>query len=220
MDELKQRESVFSTDLSKAAVAESQEEAKEIAKSLARPSNSERSESAPAANSSEYARTGGSSKSAQRPRMSSLPQPPSADETSPGTDLFEFLKNTRHVWLIVIGGVFGLIVLFSLGKSLTNWASNARERRHQRAVASVTPERLIARCGQPAEDLTRNDYPILMRTMTYQMGRNEGYVLAFSRTAEDKSDWVFLSMKDLNGAKSYDTPDAQVAAMSCLNSSK
>lgn len=210
MDELKQRESIFSTDLSKAAVAESQEEAKEIAKSLAR--------AASAANSSQNSRTGESSKGA--PRMSPLSQSPSAGETSAGANLFEFLRNTKHVWLIVIGGVFGLIVLFSLGKSLTNWASNARERRHQRAVASVTPERLIARCGQPAEDLTKNDYPILMRTMTYQVGRNEGYVLAFSRTAEDKSDWVFLSMKDLYGAKSYDTPDTQVAAMSCLNSSK
>jgi hypothetical protein len=56
--------------------------------------------------------------------------------------------------------------------------------------------------------------------MSYQAGTGETLVFAFSRTAEEKSDWVFLSMKDEAGAKSYETPDAQIGAFSCLNSRK
>ena len=58
-----------------------------------------------------------------------------------------------------------------------------------------------------------------MRTMVYQISRNETYTFDFSRTAEEQSDWVFLSMKDATG-KSYETAEEKVAAMSCLNSRK
>jgi hypothetical protein len=49
--------------------------------------------------------------------------------------------------------------------------------------------------SQPVEDDTKEVYPILMRTMTYQISRKEASVFEFSRTAEEKSDWVFLSMR-------------------------
>ena len=58
-----------------------------------------------------------------------------------------------------------------------------------------------------------------MRTMTYRVSREETYIFDFSRTAEEQSDWVFLSMKDANG-RSYETAEEKVAAMSCLNSRK
>jgi hypothetical protein len=43
-------------------------------------------------------------------------------------------------------------------------------------------------------------------------------MLVFSRTAQEKSDWVFLAMKDESGARSYDTPETKIAALPCLNS--
>ena len=55
--------------------------------------------------------------------------------------------------------------------------------------------------------------------LTYQMSGNETYIFDFSRTAEENSDWVFLSMKDAKG-KSYETAEEKVGAMSCLNSGK
>lgn len=184
-----------------AAAAESQAEAREIAKSLAGQAGEE------SPKPSRYAPVTISPEMAKR-------------ESTPVTEFVEFLKQTKRVWLIVVGAIFGLFVVVTLVNRASQWAANSRERRHEQAVASVTPERLITRCGQPAEDVTNNAYPILMRTMTYPIGRNEGYVFEFSRTAEEKSDWVFLSMKDASGAKSYDTPDAQIAAMSCLDSRK
>jgi hypothetical protein len=184
-----------------AAAAESQAEAREIAKSLAGQATEESSKP------SRYSPVTISPEMAKR-------------ESSPASEFVGFLKQTKRVWLIVVGSIFGLMVLVTLVSRASQWAANSRERRHEQAVASVTPERLITRCGQPAEDVTKNAYPILMRTMTYPIGRNEGYVFEFSRTAEEKSDWVFLSMKDASGAKSYDTPDTQIAAMSCLDSRK
>lgn len=135
-------------------------------------------------------------------------------------DCRSFLKRTRQMWFLAAGTTLGLAIAFILVKDLTEWTRKALQRRKEQAVASVTPERLVARCGQPAEDVTKQVYPILMRTMSYQPGDNRKLVVAFSRTAEETSDWVFLSMSDESAAKNFDTPEAKVAAMPCLNSKK
>lgn len=198
MDRTKQAEP-SSGELTSAAVAERQAEAKEIAESIA------------GTRSSEPPKTS---------RYSPVTIPGSATrERSSFNDFVDFLKQTKRVWLMVVAAIVGLILLATLAQRGFEWFSKSRERKHEQAVASVTPEHLLARCGQPAEDTTRNLYPILMRTMIYQISRNEAYTFEFSRTAEDQSDWVFLSMKDATG-KSYETAEEKVAAMSCLNSRK
>src|SRR5215467_5737487 len=188
-----------SGELTAAAVAERQAEAREIAESLAGTPTAE-------------------------PRGTSRYSPvtvsgSAARESTPVTEFLDFLKQTKRVWLMVVAAIVGLILLFTLAQRGFAWFSKSRERKHEQAVASATPEHLLARCGQPAEDTTRNLYPILMRTMTYQVSRSETYIFDFSRTAEEQSDWVFLSMKDANG-KSYETAEEKVTAMSCLNSRK
>lgn len=198
MDRTKQAEP-SSGELTTAAVAERQAEAKEIAESLA----GTRAEEAK-----------------KRSRYSPVTASGSAArESTPVSEFLDFLKQTKRVWLMVVGAIVGLILLVTLAQRGFEWIGKKRERRHEQAVASVTPEHLLARCGQPAEDTTRNLYPILMRTMTYKISREETYIFDFSRTAEEQSDWVFLSMKDANG-KSYETAEEKVNAMSCLNSRK
>lgn len=188
-----------SGEVTSAAVAERQAEAKEIAESIA------------GARSSEPPKAS---------RYSPVTVPGSVTrESSPANDFVDFLKQTKRIWLTVVAAIVGLILLVTLAQRGFEWFSKSRERKHEQAVASVTPEHLLARCGQPAEDTTRNLYPILMRTMIYQISRNEAYTFEFSRTAEEQSDWVFLSMKDANG-KNYETAEEKVAAMSCLNSRK
>jgi hypothetical protein len=59
-----------------------------------------------------------------------------------------------------------------------------------------------------------------MRTLTYQPRGGEKLVISFSRTAEEQSDWVFLSMQDGDSAASFDTPEAKIAALPCLESKK
>jgi hypothetical protein len=56
--------------------------------------------------------------------------------------------------------------------------------------------------------------------MSYQERGQGKLVVAFSRTAEEKSDWVFLSMKDVAEPRSYDSPQTKVAALPCLDSKK
>ncbi|HVH73247.1 MAG TPA: hypothetical protein VNB49_19360 [Candidatus Dormibacteraeota bacterium] len=200
MDDTKENSYVYSRELIDTAEAEAQAEAKEIAETLAG--------KAPAAPKTES-------------RYSPVANSPvgAKAESSPAQELMEFLKQSKRVWLMVVGAIVALILLVTLAQRGFEWIGKKRERRHEQAVASVTPEHLLARCGQPSEDTTRNMYPILLRTMTYQVSRNETYVFDFSRTAEDKSDWVFLSMKDDTG-KTYETPEEKVAAMSCLDSRK
>lgn len=189
------------SDLTAAAIAERQAEAKEIAASLAgrgTAQSPEASRYSPVTVSRERARGG---------------------ESSPVEEFVGFLKQTKRVWLAVVGTMVGLMLLIPLAERGFAWFREKRERMQEQAVASVTPERLLARCGPPLEDTTKNVYPILMRTMTYGISRNETYIFDFSRTAEQTSDWVFLSMKDANG-KSYETAEEKVSAMSCLNSPK
>ena len=163
---------------------------------------------------------GQSSKQTQTMQMAALPKITKIVGYSSLAEFSEFLKRTRRVWLIVAGAIFGLIVVVTLVNRVSDLVKNARERRHEQAVATVTPDTLTARCGKPAEDMTRDVYPILLRTMNYQPNGDEKLVLAFSRTAEEKSDWVFLSMKEQSGARSYDTTEAKIAALPCLDSKR
>jgi hypothetical protein len=77
------------------------------------------------------------------------------------------LRRTWRAWLIATGAIFGLIAVITLVEGVTERWRNAREIRYEQAVASVTPDRLIARCGQPAEVVTKT-YPIVMRTISYR----------------------------------------------------
>ena len=169
----------------------------------------------------------GSAASAEPPKQAQA-KPPQARETTPlagfakpgetaaFAELWEFLKQTRTVWLIVAGGIFGVMAVVTVTQRVSEWARNTREKRHEEAVATLSPETLITRCGAPAEDMTKDLYPILMRTMRYQRTGKGTLMIAFSRTAEEKSNWVFLSMKDESGGGSYDTPETKIAALPCL----
>ena len=135
-------------------------------------------------------------------------------------ELADFLKRTKHVWMIAAGAIFGVMAVVTVTTRLAERAKDAREKRQEQAVLDVMPEKLLARCGPPAEDVTKEMYPVVLRTMSYQHGENEKIVFAFSRTAEAKSDWVFLSMKDESGAKSFETTEAKIAALPCLDAKK
>jgi len=132
----------------------------------------------------------------------------------------EFLKRTKRVWLIVAGAIFGMMVVVTVVTRMYERARNTGEKRQEQATLEVIPENLIAWCGPPAEDVTKEMYPVVLRTMSYPRGDNEKIVFEFSRTAEAKSDWVFLSMKDQSGTRSFLTPEAKIAALPCLSSMK
>lgn len=127
------------------------------------------------------------------------------------------LRRTWRLWLIATGAIFGLIAVITLVGGVTERWRNTREIRYEQAVASLTPDRLIARCGQPAEVVTKT-YPIVMRTISYRLKGDKKVMLVFSKTAQEKGDWVFLAMKDETRARSYDTPETKIAALPCLDS--
>jgi hypothetical protein len=128
---------------------------------------------------------------------------------------FQFpLKMTQQTWLIAATLIMGLVTLLIFGRA-TGKNKAMGEGREERTVESLTPESLVAKCGPPAEDVTKDLYPMIKRTMSYKSSGKGTLALEFSRTAEEKSDWVFLSMSDENGA-TYGTPETQIAAMPCL----
>jgi hypothetical protein len=132
----------------------------------------------------------------------------------------EFPKRTKRVWLIVAGAIFGMIAVVTIVTRMSERATKAGEKQQEQATIEVIPQNLIASCGPPAEDVTREMYPVVLRTMSYQRADNETIVFKFSRTAQAKSDWVLLSMKDQSGTRSFVTPEAKIAALPCLNSMK
>ena len=135
-------------------------------------------------------------------------------------DFVAFLKRTRRFWAMAIGMFVGLILTVALIQKMTEMAKIAQQKRFDKAIASMTPEHLIARCGKPAEDLTKEVFPVVLRTIRYDRGSAEKLLFAFSRTAEQQSDWVFLTMKDENGTRNFDTPESKILAFSCLDSTK
>jgi hypothetical protein len=124
------------------------------------------------------------------------------------------LKMTPQAWLIAATLFVGLVTLLIFTRP-TGKNKATGERREERTVASLTPESLVAKCGQPTEDATKDLYPMIKRTMSYKSSGKWILTFEFSRTAEEKSEWVFLSMSDENGA-TYGTPETQIAAMPCL----
>jgi len=135
-------------------------------------------------------------------------------------DFVAFLKRTWRIWTIAIGMFVGLILTVALIQKMTEMAKIAQQKRFDKAIASMTPEHLIARCGKPAEDLTKEVFPVVLRTIRYDRGSTEKFLFAFSRTAEQQSDWVFLTMKDENGTRNFDSPESKILAFSCLDSTK
>lgn len=135
------------------------------------------------------------------------------------TETLQFkFKITQGSWLIAATLLMGLVMLLLFGRA-TGRNKATGEVRQERTVESLTPESLVAKCGQPAADATKDLYPMIKRTMNYESRGQGTLTLEFSRTAEENSDWVFLSMSDGNGA-TYGTPETQIAAMPCLNSRK
>jgi hypothetical protein len=129
----------------------------------------------------------------------------------------EFRKSTKPVWLIVAGAMVGMMAVGAVVTGMSERGRNAGEKRQEQATIEVIPQNLIASCGPPAEDVTKEMYPVVLRTMSYQRADNETIVFEFSRTAQAKSDWVFLSMKDQSGTRNFATPEAKIAALPCLN---
>jgi len=120
------------------------------------------------------------------------------------------------VVLVVIGLLFAQFVIMKTAR----WFQETREHRITRATDSVTPDRLIARCGTPVEDTTADVYPVVRRTMRYKTSGQQSAVFTFTRTADEPQNWVLLSMRDSAGAAAYETPEAKISALSCLDSTK
>ena len=128
------------------------------------------------------------------------------------------LKITQRTGLIAATLLMGLVMLLIFGRA-TGKKQAIGEVREQATVESLTPESLVSWCGQPAADTTNDLYPMIKRTMSYKPSGKGTLTLEFSRTAEEKSDWVFLGMSDGTGA-TYSTAETQIAAMPCLKSRK
>ena len=117
----------------------------------------------------------------------------------------------------IIGGVLlAVLAVFLVGK-LVGWAEQARENRQWINVNKLTPDRLVARCGQPLEDKSEDVFPIVRREMSYKAWGKKAVVLTFSRTADEPNNWVLLSMTDSEAGPEYDTPSSKIEALPCLD---
>jgi hypothetical protein len=133
------------------------------------------------------------------------------------------IKLTKEIVLIAVRVLLAVVVLVTLSFLVikaAGWIKQARERRITKATDNVTPDRLIARCGPPTDDVTTNVFPVVRRTMRYSTAGQRTVIFTFTRSADEVQNWVFLSMKDSVGDASYETPEAKIFALPCLDSTK
>jgi len=145
---------------------------------------------------------------------------PQSEEPSELADFLAFLKRTWRVWATAIAVIVGLVVTVYGVRRLNDMMKVAQLKRYDEAIAGLTPDRLIARCGQPEQDQTKEVFPVVMRTIQYKPWTGDPLVFAFSKTADQQGAWVFLTMKNEAGTKAFDTPEAKIGAFSCLDSNK
>ena len=133
------------------------------------------------------------------------------------------LPETKQSWimagsvLLVVAGLF--FAQFVIVKA-AGWFKQTRERRITKATDTVTPDRLLARCGAAIEDTTTDVYPVVKRTMRYKISSQRTALFTFTRTADEPQNWVLLSMQDSVGDVSYETPEAKISALPCLDSTR
>jgi hypothetical protein len=125
----------------------------------------------------------------------------------------------RRLLMGAAGVVVAIIALRYLAR-IPGWFKQRREERQWTVVNNLTPDRLLARCGQPLADDTRNLYPMVARDIRYLATGGQTIVFKFSRTSEQDSEWHFTSMQDASSGVRYETPAAKITALSCLDSSK
>jgi hypothetical protein len=133
------------------------------------------------------------------------------------------IKLTKEIVLIavrVLLVIAALVAALFLVIKAAGWIKEARERRITKATDAVTPDRLIARCGPPTEDAAADVFPVVRRTMRYKASGRRTVIFTFTRIADEPLNWVFLSMKDAVGDASYETPEAKISALPCLDSTK
>ena len=133
------------------------------------------------------------------------------------------IKLTKEMAPIAVRALLAIVALVAalfLVIKAVGWIEASRERRITKATDAVTPDRLIARCGVPTEDVSTDVFPVVRRTMRYKAGGQRIIVFTFTRSADEVQNWVFLSMKDSAGGASYETPEAEVFAFPCLDSTK
>lgn len=125
----------------------------------------------------------------------------------------------RRLFVTAIG-VIAAIVAGSYLMQLPGWMKRRREERQWTAINDLTPDHLVARCGQPLADETKDLYPIVVREMSYLASGGQTVVFKFSRTAEQGSAWVLMSMRNAVSGSEYQTPAVRITALRCLDSKK
>src|SRR5258708_24427805 len=123
------------------------------------------------------------------------------------------IKLTKEIVAIavrVLLAISALVVALFLVIKAAGWIEQRRERRITKATDAVTPDRLIARCGPPAEEVTTDVLPVVRRTMRYISSGQRTFILTFPRRAHRPPNWVFLSMKDSAGGASEEAPRAKI----------
>jgi len=133
------------------------------------------------------------------------------------------IKLTNEIVQIAVRVLVAIVVLVAalfLVIKAAGWIEKSRERRITKATDAVTPDRLIARCGVPTEDVTTDVFPVVRRTMRYKASGQRTFIFTFTRSADEPQGWVFLSMKDSVGGASFETPEAKIFALPCLDSTK
>jgi hypothetical protein len=123
------------------------------------------------------------------------------------------MQVSQRTWLVVVTVFVGMAILLIFSFTPRRTVQNKPA---ESTLESVTPELVTARCGQPAQDVTKDLYPMMTRTMSYKPTGLGSVVVEFTRTSEENSQWLFLSMKDGNGTIKYETAEMQFAALPCL----
>jgi hypothetical protein len=129
-------------------------------------------------------------------------------------------KKIVDIAVRVLVAIVALVAALFLVIQAAGWIKQARERRITKATDAVTPDRLIARCGPPSEEVTTDVFPVVRRTMRYKASGQRTVIFTFTRSADEPQNWVFLSMKDPAEDASYETPEAKISALPCLDSTK
>src|SRR5260370_39343006 len=98
--------------------------------------------------------------------------------------------------LLIVAGLALVIVGVRLLIAAPVWNKQRRENRQFIAANNLTPERFLARCGQPLADETKKSYPIVARAYSYQCEVHSTVGPEYSKSPEEPYHSLFMFIHD------------------------
>lgn len=119
--------------------------------------------------------------------------------------------------LKMAAGVFGVALVALLALKGPKWGHKVEEVRQESILASLTPDKAIAKCGKLIEDKSELNGATITRRLILRNYYGLAVELDFTAAQNQPDKWKLTEIQDPSGEVKYDTPSSKMGVLPCLD---